>query len=372
MTADAAAHGIRELDPDGTIGLIGDDQHLPYNRPPLTKGLWKGDDPDSIWRGTDQCNVEFHLGRTAQAVDAKNKRVTDDQGAVYTYDKLLLATGGSPRELPYKHIPIIYYRTLEDFRALYGMLQLNHRFGVIGGGFIGWEIAAALAMNNQKVTMLFPEDGIGARLYPAELSAFLTGYYAEKGVEVLTRERVEDMEPVGHTVVLRLSSGRALEVEGIAAGLGILPNTQLAEAAGLKVDNGILVDEFLRTSNSDIFAAGDVANFFNPALEKHIRVEHEDNANTMGRAAGRAMAGERQPYDHLPFFYSDLFDLGYEAVGEIDARLETVADWKQQFREGVIYYIHAGRIRGVLLWNIFGQVDAARKLIGASASARLE
>jgi NADPH-dependent 2,4-dienoyl-CoA reductase/sulfur reductase-like enzyme len=372
MTADAAIQGIRELDPDGSIGLIGDDLHPPYNRPPLSKGLWKGDDPDSIWRGTDQRTVDLHLGRTAQAVDPKNKRVTDDQGNVHTYDKLLLATGGSPRRLPYENSPVVYYRTLEDFRAVHGMTQLNHRFTVIGGGFIGWEVTAALAMNQQKVTMVFPEDGIGARMYPADLSAFLTGYYSEKGVEVLPGERVDDMEPVGHTVAIRLTGGRVLEAEGVIAGLGIVPNTQLAEAAGLKVDNGILVDEFLRTSNPDIFAAGDVANFFNPALERHLRVEHEDNANTMGRAAGRSMAGERQPYDHLPFFYSDLFDLGFEAVGEIDARLETIAEWKEQFREGIVYYLQAGRIRGVLLWNVWGQVDAARKLIGAPASARLE
>jgi NADPH-dependent 2,4-dienoyl-CoA reductase/sulfur reductase-like enzyme len=129
------------------------------------------------------------------------------------------------------------------------------------------------------------------------------------------------------------------------------------------VDNGIVVDEHLQTSTPDIYAAGDVANFFNPALGTRMRVEHEDNANTMGRAAGRAMTGATEPYTHLPFFYSDLFELGYEAVGELDSRLETFADWKQPFREGVVYYLKEGRVRGVLLWNTWGQVDAARALI---------
>jgi NADPH-dependent 2,4-dienoyl-CoA reductase/sulfur reductase-like enzyme len=129
------------------------------------------------------------------------------------------------------------------------------------------------------------------------------------------------------------------------------------------VDNGIVVDEHLQTSTPDIYAAGDVANFFNPALGTRMRVEHEDNANTMGRAAGRAMAGVTEPYTHLPFFYSDLFELGYEAVGELDSRLETFSDWKQPFREGVVYYLKEGRVRGVLLWNTWGQVDAARALI---------
>ena len=127
----------------------------------------------------------------------------------------------------------------------------------------------------------------------------------------------------------------------------------------------LLSTSFCARASPDIYAAGDVANFFSPALEKRLRVEHEDNANTMGREAGRAMAGKASPYHHLPFFYSDLFDLGYEAVGELDPRLETVADWKEPHREGVVYYLREARVRGVLLWNVWGQVEAARQLIAA-------
>jgi len=147
------------------------------------------------------------------------------------------------------------------------------------------------------------------------------------------------------------------------AGIGIEPNVELARSAGLKVENGIVVDASLRTSHPDIFAAGDVACFANPALGKRLRVEHEDNANTMGQMAGQAMAGQIVSYDHLPSFYSDLFELGYEAVGEVDSRLEEVVDWKEPYREGVVYYLRDGRVRGVLLWNVWDQVDAARKLI---------
>lgn len=147
------------------------------------------------------------------------------------------------------------------------------------------------------------------------------------------------------------------------AGIGTVPNTDLASAAGLSVENGIEVDERLRTSHPDVFAAGDVASFVAPALGKRIRVEHEDNAVTMGRAAGRSMAGDPSPYTHLPFFYSDLFEMGYEAVGELDPRGELVADWKEPLRKGVVYYLSAGRVRGVLLWNTWDQVDAARALI---------
>ena len=145
--------------------------------------------------------------------------------------------------------------------------------------------------------------------------------------------------------------------------MGIQPNIELAQAAGLTTENGIVVGEFLQTSQPDVYAAGDVATFYSPALKKHLRVEHEDNANTMGRAAGLNMAGKAEAYHHLPSFYSDLFDLGYEAVGELDSRLETFSDWKTPFREGVVYYLREGRVCGVLLWNVWGQVDAARNLI---------
>ena len=180
---------------------------------------------------------------------------------------------------------------------------------------------------------------------------------------MLAGETAEGLERRGGQIALQTAGGRELLVDGVVAGIGIEPNIALAQAAGLEVDNGIVVDALLRTSHPDIYAAGDVANFANPALGKRMRVEHEDNANTMGRHAGRNMAGEQAPYDHLPFFYSDLFDLGYEAVGELDARLEIVADWKEPFREGVLYYLRDGRVRGVLLWNVWEQVDAARRLI---------
>jgi NADPH-dependent 2,4-dienoyl-CoA reductase/sulfur reductase-like enzyme len=157
---------------------------------------------------------------------------------------------------------------------------------------------------------------------------------------------------------------------GVVAGIGIQPNVELAQTAGLEVGNGIVVDESLRTCHPDIYAAGDVAAFYNPALGERLRVEHEDNANTMGQCAGRAMAGDVRPYHQLSFFYSDLFELGYDAVGEVNAQLETVVDWKEPYREGVIYYVRAGRVRGVLLWNVWGQVDAARQLIAARGPFR--
>jgi NADPH-dependent 2,4-dienoyl-CoA reductase/sulfur reductase-like enzyme len=372
MTAGAAIGGIREMDAGGTIGLIGAEAYRPYNRPPLSKALWKGEPEDSIWRQIPDHGVELHLGRRAVRLDVRAKAVTDDRGGLHTFDKVLLATGGAPRRLPLESPRVIHFRTLDDFRRLQAFAAEPLRFVVVGGGFIGSEIAAALRMNDRDVTMLFPEAGPGARVFPADLSGFLVGYYRGKGVRVVTGEGVATMAVRGDRVALRTTGGGEIEGDVVVAGLGIQPEVALAEQAGLRVENGIVVDEHLRASHPDVSAAGDVANFFSPALGGRLRVEHEDNANTMGRAAGRAMAGEREPYRHLPFFYSDLFDLGYEAVGDVDARLETVADWKEPFREGVVYYLKDGRVRGVLLWNTWGQVDAARALIAEVGPFRPE
>src|SRR6516162_2696858 len=327
MTAAAAAHGIREVDPSGSIGLLSAEGHPPYDRPPLSKKLWKGKPLQSIWRQTESQGVTLHLGRTARHLDPQKKRVTDDQGIVYTYGKLLLATGGTPRRLPFGGEQIIYFRTLDDYTHLRDLAGQGERFAVIGGGFFGSEVAAALAMNGKRVVMAFPEAGIGSRMFPTDLAKFLNDFYQQKGVEVLTGKLVSGLETRGGRAVLKVRNSegqgeRGVLVDGVVAGIGIQPNVELAQAAGLEVDNGIHVDASLRTSHPDIYAAGDVANFYNPALDERLRVEHEDNANTMGRLAGQAMAGRAVTYDHLPSFYSDLFELGYEAVGEVDSRLE--------------------------------------------------
>jgi NADPH-dependent 2,4-dienoyl-CoA reductase/sulfur reductase-like enzyme len=368
MAADAAARGIREVDPDGTIGLISSEPDPPYKRPPLSKKLWQGKPLDSVWLGTDQLGVDLHLGRTGHVLDLQHKRVVDDRGTEYGFDKLLLATGVTPRRLPVGGHWINYYRTVKDYQRLRQEAACGQRFAVIGGGFIGSELAAALATNGKEVVMIFPEAGIGSRLFPTDLIAFLNDYYREHGVEVLAHSTVTEVAMRGSRfgiTSLDKSGGttREIEVDGIVAGIGAQPNVDLALAAGLSVDNGIVVDPFLRTSHPDVFAAGDVAAYWQSALGERRRVEHENNATTMGRLAGRAMAGEREPYEHLPFVYSDMFDLGYEAVGDIDSRSEVVAEWEEPFLKGVLTYRRQGRVRGVLLWNVWDQLDTTRALI---------
>jgi 3-phenylpropionate/trans-cinnamate dioxygenase ferredoxin reductase subunit len=367
MTADAACKGIRSVDTDGPIVLVGAEPHPPYARPPLSKGLWQGKPEDSIWRGTEEQGVDLRLGRKVVSLDLAEQQATDDRGERYPYDRVLLATGGRPRRFATVDEGVIYFRTLDDYRRLRAESVPGRRAVVVGGGFIGSELAAALASAGVQVTLVFPGQGIGANLFPAELSSGLNDYYRSHGVEVVAGARVARVERDGQALRLELDSGSVLAADVVVAGLGIEPRVELAAAAGLPLNDGIVVDAGGRVGvHDDVFAAGDVARFPAGALGTQMRVEHEDHANNHGKLVGANMAGADESYDHLPFFYSDLFDLGYEAVGEIDARLETLSEWTEPHRKGVVCYLEGGRrARGFLLWGIFGKVDRARELIRA-------
>jgi 3-phenylpropionate/trans-cinnamate dioxygenase ferredoxin reductase subunit len=373
MAAAAAAQGIRDVDPVGTITMVGEEPDPPYDRPPLSKGLWKGGSIDDIWRRLPG-RVDLCLGRRVQHLDSVHQTITDDHGGVLSFEHLLLATGASPRRFPFgEDGSVLYFRTLSDYRRLRERALAGRRIAVIGGGFIGSEIAAALTATGAEVLMIFPEAVIGSRIFPRPLADFVTARFKDQGVEVLSESAVKAFARRGNKVLVRfhtMAGEREIVVDDVVAGIGVIPNVHLAHAAGLRVENGIVVDEFLRTTHHRIYAAGDVAAFFSPALGKRVRAEHEDNANTTGRLAGRNMAGSDERYQGLPFFYSDLFESGYEAVGEIDSRLEMVMDWKDPYREGVVYYLREQRVRGVLLWNVWEKVEAARQLINEQRSFR--
>jgi NADPH-dependent 2,4-dienoyl-CoA reductase/sulfur reductase-like enzyme len=364
MTGDAAVKGIREHDLDGSIVLVGAEQHPPYARPPLTKGLWAGKDEQKIWRGTEEAGAALRLARRIVSLDLDRRGASDDRGENYAGEKLLLATGGRPRTIRGAD-GVVYFRTLDDYRALRARTHEGASAVVIGGGFIGSELAAALATNGCRVTMVFPEGGIAARVLPAGLSAYVTEEYRRRGVEVLTEETVAAADATSVTT----GSGRTIAADIVVAGLGLEPTTDLAASVGLEVDNGIVVDELGRAGGrDDVFAAGDVASFPVAALGRGFRVEHEDHAKSHGRAVGKNMAGANTPYVHLPFFYSDMFDLGYEAVGEVDSRLHTVESWEEPNRKGIVAYVDdSRRPRGFLYWNVWDHVDLGRELISAGA-----
>jgi NADPH-dependent 2,4-dienoyl-CoA reductase/sulfur reductase-like enzyme len=372
LAGDGAVRGIRELDGQGSIGMFSMELNPPYTRPNLSKGLWKGLPMEKIWRNTEGLGAELLLGRRVTELDLQKKCIRDETGEEFTFDKLLLATGGSPVHLPFGGDDIIYFRDLQDYQRLRALTERGEHFLVIGGGFIGSEIAAALTMVGKKVVMILREEVIGANVYPGELSQYLTDYYRQKSVDILTNDSVAGIEKNGDRLTVRTSSGRLFEVDGVVAGIGIRPNLELAERSGLRVENGIIVDDRLRTSAPDVYAAGDAANFHHSALGKRVRVEHEDNAIHMGKLAGRNMAGADEAYSHVPMFYSDLFELGYEAVGELSSKMETVTDWQDPLHKGVIYYLENQRVRGVLLWNVWDQVENARALMNEQGPFRAE
>ena len=363
LAGDAAVRGIRELDTDGSIGLVSMEPDPPYMRPNLSKGLWKGRPMEKVWRSTQSLGAEILLNRTVTQLDPKTKSLHDDKGEEYTFDKLLIATGGRPIRLPFGGDDIIYFRDLQDYRRLRALAETKESFLVIGGGFTGSEIAAALTMAGRKVTMVFMEEAIGANIFPKDLANFLNDFYRGKGVNVVPANSITNMEKKGERFTVRTKSGRAFDVDGVVGGLGIRPNLELAREAGLTVENGIVVNNKLEASAPDIYAAGDVAMFHHTALDKFMRVEHEDNALRMGKLAGRNMVGANEIYSHIPMFYSDLFELSYEAVGELSSTLETVSDWQEPFKKGEVYYLDGGRVRGVLLWNVWQKVEAARALL---------
>ena len=363
MTADAAAAGIRKVDPNGSFAVIGDEADPPYDRPPLTKALWKNKTVDDIWRRTASLRVELALQRRVVQIRRDTKQVLDDHGESYGFEKLLLATGGTPRRLPVGGGDILYYRTLQDYRRLREIAATGSHFAVVGSGFIGSELAAALTLNGKCVWLLSPTPGIGSRLFPADLALTLSRYYESKGVAIVSGNGLAAVQRVNGRYAVRLEDGTTLKVDAVVAGIGIEPNVKLAADAGLATGNGIVVNEFLETSCPGIYAAGDVAEFHNPLLGKRLRVEHEDNARAMGKAAGRNMAGEKTSYDYLPYFYSDLFDLGYEAIGETDPRLETISVWTEPYKKGVIFYLDRHRVRGLVFWNVWDAVPAGRELM---------
>lgn len=370
MTGAAAVMGLRENDPDGSIAVFSKEEFPPYARPPLSKGLWAGKDEKGIFRQLDELDIDLILGTTIDALSPEEKLVSTADGEPYSYQKLLLATGGDARHIPGAPEGVIYYRTLADYHKLKDETQQKDDFCIIGGGFIGSELAAALSSNHKQVTMFFPEKGLSGTIFPDDLAETMAQYYRDKGVNVLSSHLVDAIEKEGDKFKVKyrnMKNNKAGETsfDAVVAGIGIVPNTGLAQAAGIPVDNGIIVDKYLQTDHKDIYAAGDVANFVHIPLGVRMRLEHANNAHQMGLRAGKNMSGEMQPYDDFPYFYSDLFDMGYEAIGETNKNFEIFEDWIDPFKKGTIFYLNEGRIRGLIFWNLWDKVEQGKEVISS-------
>jgi len=373
----SAVEGIRERDPKRSITMIGAEKHLPYDRPPLSKKLWFGKKKvkDIFLHDRafyDEKDVTLFTGREVVALDVKNLTVNDSAGKSYRFKKLLLATGSAPQLLPIPggDLPeICYYRVLDDYQRLKREVTKGQSAVIIGGGFIGSEMAAALCINKVKVTMIFPSTHLCDRVFPQNLGQAMERMYQTRGVQILKGQKPASIKRKGSKFLVQTESGEKVESDWVIVGVGVKPSVALAEQSGLATGDGICVNECLQTAHPAIYAAGDNARFSYQALGQQARLEHWDNALKQGNQAGQNMAGAHKPFTYMPYFFSDLFEFGYEAVGEVNARMETRADWQKPFDTGVIYYLRNGKIRGAMMCNVWDKVEQARALIRRGAGS---
>ena len=376
----AAAKAVEELRSEGFAGavvLYGDEHHLPYERPPLSKGFLTGADPldsafvhDPDWY--DRADVDLRLGTTVTALDVAAHEVVTAAGR-QRYDKLLLATGATPRHLAMADdsgAPVAYLRTIEDSQRLKDAFGEGVRVAIIGAGWIGLEVAAAARGAGSEVTVLESLDLPLLRVLGPEVAETFADLHREQGVDLRTSVQVAAVEPTDGGVVVRLADGGTVEADLLVVGVGVTPNDGLAREAGLATDNGILVDERLRSSDPDVFAAGDVANHQHPVLGRRIRVEHWDTAIEQGKTAARNMLGLDVPYERLPYFFSDQYDLGMEYVGSIgpDGYDDVLVSPGQEAGAFTAYWLREGIVQAAMQVNSWDESEGLWSAVGKDLS----
>ncbi|MDT9592534.1 FAD/NAD(P)-binding oxidoreductase [Nocardioides zeae] len=370
MSADAAAKGIRELDRDGTIAVLGEEPTPPFPRPALSKKLWTDPDfglDDAALATADSTGASVRLDTAVEVLDAEARTVTTAAGEQYAYGRLLLATGGRPRQVAgLEPGPrVLYYRTLTDYHRLRELAASHPRVTVVGGGWIGTEIAAALVQNGCTVTLVHPDGVLGASFLAPTLAQRYEDLFRTHGVQLLPGRRATGGRSEGDAVHVDLDDGTTLDSDVVVVGLGIEPAGELATAAGITTadDGSVIVDSHLATSAPGVWAAGDVATYPDRILGR-TRVEHVDNATTMGTVAGRVLAGSGESYDHTPYFYSEVFGTRFEAIGTLDPSAPLVEDHLNDERSVVYHLSQDGRkVVGVLLWQVEDGLDEARTVL---------
>jgi 3-phenylpropionate/trans-cinnamate dioxygenase ferredoxin reductase subunit len=378
-----AAEALRDAGFEGRVVLVGEEPDRPYERPPLSKEilLGKADREKAFvhpetWYVEHQ--VELRLGTEATAIDRKGKVVALSDGDHLHYDKLLLATGSSPRTLDVPHADlggIHYLRRVGQSEHLRDAFGSGGRIVVVGAGWIGLEVTAAARRHGVDVTVIEPQPTPLYAVLGEEVGAVFGQLHRDHGVDLRTSTGVEGFEGSGGRVTgVRTSTGDVVEADLVVVGVGIRPNVELAEVAGLDVDNGVLVDELLQTSDPSIWAAGDVANAVNPLLGTRVRVEHWANADGQGKAAGRSMAGRGEPYAKLPYFFTDQYDLSMEYHGFVSPRDDEFRADRVVLRgtpsenEGWLAFWLAGRrVLAGMNVNDWDSADGIKKLVRAKA-----
>jgi 3-phenylpropionate/trans-cinnamate dioxygenase ferredoxin reductase component len=366
-----AAEALREHGFDGKVVLIGTEVERPYERPPLTKDYLRGESerekayvhPERFY---DEHDIELESGVTATAIDPAASTVTLDDGRELHFDRLLLTTGAQPRPIPVPGADLdgVYYlRTLDDCDALRLRLDAGGRVAVIGGGWIGSEFAASARQKGLEVALIDPLEIPMARLFGDEVGSFYRDVHARQGVELLLGDGVDSFEGDGAVSRVKTTAGKTVECEFVVVGIGVAPRVGLAEAAGIKIDNGIVVDEHLRSSAENVFAAGDVANAWHPFYKQQIRVEHWANALNQGPAAARAMLGDDAGYERLPYFFSDQYDVGMEYSGHAIDWDEVVFRGSRESGEFVAFWLQDQRVVAGMNVNVWDVNQHVQELI---------
>ena len=369
MAGAKAAEELRVRGFEGRVLLVGSESERPYERPPLTKDYLRGESEraktfvheEGFYR---EHEIELLTGTTATAIDTRSSRLTLDDGRELGFDRLLLATGAEARRIP---IPgaeldgVHALRTLADCDALRRRLARGGHAVVVGAGWIGSEFAASARQQGLKVTLVDPNQRPNERIFGAEIGSFYRDLHARNGIELALGDHVEAFEGDGAVARARTTSGRVIDCDFAVVGIGVTPRVQLARDAGLDVDDGIVVDERLQTSVPTIFAAGDVARAQHPFYGQRLRVEHWANALNQGPAAARSMLGESVSYDHIPYFFSDQYDVGMEYSGYAPEWDEVVFRGDPASAEFIAFWIHEGRVAAgmnVNVWDVNEQVQA--------------
>jgi len=325
MVAGYAARELVELGlKPGELAIVSADTSLPYERPPLSKGFLAGKETEASVRINPQDfyrqhGIEVRLDSEITGVDPERKRILLRSGGAFAFDRLIVATGARARtlEVPGAALRNVYYlRSLDDSKAIRQRAADARRAVVAGGGFIGMEVAAVLAQEGIEVTMVLREDRIWKQFFSPRMSRFFEDYYAGRGVRFVRETAIAELRGADEVRTAVLANRQAIECDMVVAGIGVVPETAMLNASGVELENGIQVNEYLETGRPGILAAGDVANYQDTVFGGRRRVEHWDNAVSQGRYCAHALMGERKPFHHVPYFFSDVFDLSYEFWGD--------------------------------------------------------
>jgi len=360
MVAGYAAKQFVELGlKPGELAIISADTAVPYERPPLSKGFLAGKDTEDAIRINSENfyrehRVEIKLGCEASSVDTSRKRLLLKTGGEVGFEKLIIATGARPRTLnvPGAGLGNVYYlRSLDDSKSVRRSAENVKQAAVIGGGFIGMEVAAVLAQKGIEVTMVLNEDRIWKRFFSPQMSAFFESYYADRGIRLVKSAIVKQLRGNGIVSSVALADGQSVPCQMVVAGIGVTPLTEVLATSGLEVQDGVMVNEYLRTRHADIYAAGDVANYQDVIFGKRRRVEHWDNAVSQGQYCARALMGDQAPFRHVPYFFSDVFDLSYEYWGDASGADELIHRGDPASKSFSVWWLQQQRVVAVFTMN---------------------